>query len=228
MISAIALVAICALLVSFGTTNAQLEFSGDVTAVSTYTWRGVKQYSGPALQGTAGAGYGVLSFGLWYSSVSFGDDTEVETDPFIEVALPTGPLATSIGVTVYSYDFFETFNDDADFEYEVFARIGVGPLDLAAFYVPSQNSTENNPNDSDYWLEVSAGTAAIGADLGLTLGYGTYSSKWLATPKEDAVGHVVLSAGKSISEALATGWNYSIALDDDMDNAFFATLLVSF
>ena len=125
-ITPIALVTIGALLVSFGTTFAQLEFSGDVTLVSTYIWRGIKQYNGPALQGTAGAGCGSLSFGLWYSSVNFGDDTEVETDPFIEIALPTGSISTSIGATVYSYDFFETFNDKADYEYEVFGKIGFG------------------------------------------------------------------------------------------------------
>jgi uncharacterized protein (TIGR02001 family) len=227
-ITPIALVTISALLVSFGTTNAQLEFSGDVTAVSTYVWRGIKQYNGPALQGTAGAAYGALSFGLWYSSVNFGDDTEVETDPYIEVSLPTGSISTSIGATVYSYDFFESFNDDADIEYEVFGKIGVGPIGLAAYYVPGQSSTENNLNESDYWIEVSAGTVVAGADLGAAFCYGTYSSKWLATPKKDAVSHVVLSAGRSISEIFSAGWNYSIALDDDMDNLFVGSLSITF
>ena len=196
---------------------AQVEFSGDATMVSTYVWRGVKQYSGPAMQGTAGFDYGIVSFGLWLSSVEFGD-IEVETDPYIEIALPTGSISTSIGATIYSYDFFDTFNDDADYEYEVFGTAGYGPIGVAAYYVPSQSSTDNAPESSQYWVEVSGEASFMGADLSAVFGYGTYSSKWLATPKKDAVSTLALTAGKAVSEDIAVNWTYSLGLDDDMEN----------
>ena len=214
-------------LISINVIGSEVEFSGDVTGVSTYVWRGVKQYSGPAMQGTAGFSYGALSFGLWYSSVAFGD-IEIESDPYIEVSLPTGSVSTSIGATIYTYDLFESFNDDADYEYEVFAKAGVGPVGLAAFFVPSQSSTENNLNESDYWIEASGETSFKGADLSVTLGYGTYSSKWLAEPKKDAVSSLVLSAGKSISENASVSWNYSLGLDDDMENILWMGFMYGF
>jgi uncharacterized protein (TIGR02001 family) len=204
-------------------TVAQVQFSGDATMVTTYVWRGVKQYNGPALQGTAGFEAGLVSFGLWCSSVDFGGDTEVETDPYVELSFPTGSVSTSIGATMYSYDFFETFNADADYEFELFGTFGVGPVGLAAFYVPSQASTENNLNESDYWIEASLGANLRGADLGVLFGFGTYSSKWLAEPKEDAVSHVVLSAGKTVNENVAVNWSYSISMDSDMDDQFWMT-----
>ncbi|HPG41818.1 MAG TPA: hypothetical protein PLP19_21145 [bacterium] len=201
---------------------AKVSFAGDVTGVSTYVWRGVKQYSGPALQGTAAFNAGPVLFGLWTSSMSAGD-IEVETDPYLEVALPTGSVASSLGVTVYSYDLFEAFNADADYEYEIYGKAGYGPAGLAAFFVPGQSSTENTPNESDYWLELSGKTTLAGADLGLVFGYGTYSARYLATPKKDAVSILVLSAGKGLTENTSVKWNYSLALDDDMDNCFWMT-----
>jgi len=216
------------LLVSFiNNSTAKVSFAGDVTGVSTYMWRGVKQYSGPALQGTASFSAGPVLFGLWTSSMSAGD-IEVETDPYLEVALPTGSVTTALGVTVYSYDLFETFNADADYEYEVYGKVGYGPLCLAAFFVPGQSSTENTPNESDYWLELSGKTTIAGADLGLVFGYGTYTARYLATPKKDAVSTLVFSAGKGLTDNTSIKWNYSLALDDDMDNCFWLTASYGF
>ncbi len=205
------------LLMSASVVSAAVEFSGDATMVTTYVWRGVKQYSGPAMQGTAGFSAGAVSFGLWCSSVAFGD-IEVESDPYIEIALPTGSVSTSIGATIYTYDFFDTFNDDADMEYEIFGTVGYGAVGLSAYFVPSQGSTENNLNESDYWVEVSGETSLMGADLSAVFGYGTYSSKWLATPKEDAVSTLALTAGKAVSDDISVSWTYSLGLDDDMEN----------
>lgn len=205
----------------------ELAFSGDVTGVSTFVWRGIKQYSGPALQGTAAFEYKCLTAGIWISSVAFGD-IEVESDPFMEVALPTGSITSAIGLTLYSYDFLATFNDDADFEMEAYASVGFGPIGLGLYYVPSQKSTENSPNDSDYWIELSGKTTLCGADLGLVLSYGTYSSKFLAVPKEDAVTNIVLSIGKSLNEGLRFSHSYSLDLDDDMENIYFITITKEF
>ncbi len=206
----------------------EMSFSGDVTGVTTYVWRGVKQYNGPALQGTASFGLKSLSFGLWTSSVNFGDATEAETDPFVELSLPTGNVESSIGATIYSYDLFKSFNADADVEFEIFAKAGAGPLGLALYFIPSQASTKNNLNSSDYWLEASLGMKAVGAEWSVLFGYGTYSSKWLAPPKSDAVTNIVLGASKSLSESLNLNYNYSIGTDSQMENIFWMGLGYSF
>ncbi|NIA29564.1 MAG: hypothetical protein GWP06_06575 [Actinobacteria bacterium] len=205
-----------------------MSFSGDVTGVSTYVWRGVKQYNGAALQGTASFGFKSLSFGVWTSSINFGDDTEAETDPFVELSLPTGSIASSIGATIYTYDLFQTFNADADMEFELFARAGIGPLGLAFYFVPSQSSTTNNLNSSDYWIEASLGMEAAGAEWSAMFAYGTYSSRFLATPKSDAVTNIVLSVSKSLLENLNVSYNYSIGTDSQMENIFWMGLGYSF
>jgi len=206
----------------------EMSFSGDVTGVSTYVWRGVKQYNGPALQGTASCGYKSLSFGLWTSSVNFGDATEAETDPFVELSLPTGSIESSIGATIYSYDLFQSFNADADVEYEIFAKAGMGVLGLAFYFVPSQASTTNNLNSSDYWFEASLGMEAVGAEWSVLFSYGTYSSKWLATPKSEAVTNIVIGASRALTENLSVNYNYSIGTDSQMENIFWMGLGYSF
>ena len=211
-----------------GKANAQVEFSDDVTMVSTYVWRGVKQYNGPALQGTASFKLGAMSFGVWATSIDFGDDIEIESDPFVELTLPTGALESSIGATIYTYDFFETFNNDADFEYEVFAKIGVGPIGLAGYFVPSQASTKKNLNESDYWLEASTSCKLSSTELAMMFGYGTYSSKWLSEAKKNGVGNLVLTASRSLTEALTVSYNYSFGLDNQMENVLFLALGYSY
>jgi uncharacterized protein (TIGR02001 family) len=201
-----------------------IAFSGDVTGVSTYVWRGVKQNNGPALQSTADFAYGALSAGLWMSSVDFGD-TETETDPYVSLNLPTGAIETSVGVTIYSYDLFSSFNSDADAEYELFANVGTGALSVSGYFVPDQSSTKSNLNDSQYWLEISIDKTMAGADLNATLGYGTYSSKFLTEPNgtelKDPVTHLVLTAAKTVSESMSVNWNYSIGFDEAMENIFW-------
>lgn len=213
-------------LLSVSPLAAQVEFSGDATFVSTYVWRGVKQNNGPAMQGTAGFGYGAVSLGVWMSSIDFGTDNEVETDPFVEVSLPTGPLSSSIGATIYSYDALQYFNDQADYEYEIFGKVGYGPLGVAVFFVPSQSSTDSTLNDSDYWVEVSGETAFMGADLSATFGYGTYSSKFLGI--KDAVSCLALTAGKSVSDDVAVSWTYSIGFDDTMEDMIWMGISYGF
>ena len=130
---------------------AQVEFSGDISGVSTYVWRGVKINSGPAIQSTAEGSYGIVTFGFWGSSISVGDNTEVETDLYASVALPTGDLSTSLGAQVYMFDFRQ-FNSAADAELELFANLGYSVFGLNIYYVPEQNSTDIYLNKSNYWL----------------------------------------------------------------------------
>ena len=206
-----------------GSFSHPLDFSGDVTMVSGYIWRGIRQSDGAEFQGTVIGACKSLSFGIWYSGVG----PSLETDPYVELALPTGALATSIGAAVYSYDF-KTFNAGADYEYELYARLGFGAFGLAGFYIPSQGSTEKEPNDSPYWLEVSANKTFLDTEFGLTCGYGTYSSRWLSEPKKEAVGNLVLTTSRIIMENISVSYNYSIGLDSDMDDILFVTAGVSF
>lgn len=215
-------------MILFSSSFAEIGFSGDVTGVSSYVWRGVKQFNGVAMQGTVAGGNDLITVGVWYSSVDFGPETpEMEIDPFISVDFSFGDLAASVGATAYTYDL-ETFNDDADFEFELFGSLGLGMFGVSAFYVPNQSSLENDIVDSAYWVEASATTAVKSIDLGATFGYGTYSSRWLATPKSDAVSNLVLSAGKAFTESASISWNYSIGLDSDLDDLFWLTTSLSF
>ncbi len=212
--------------------TAQVSFSGDATGVSTYVWRGVKQNNGPAMQGTAAATIAELvSIGLWYSSVDFGGEDDVETDPFVEVALPFG---LTVGSTFYSYNMLKSFNSTADVEIEAYAKYSLSPVDLAVYFVPGQASMdawsemEGYSNESVYWVEVSAGFSKFELDWGLGLSYGTYSSRFTATPKDDAIGFATLTIGKSVSESVSAGWNYVLSLDEDADDSFYASLSLSF
>ncbi|MBN2201298.1 hypothetical protein JW777_05025 [bacterium] len=198
----------------------KVNFSGDMAAVSTYVFRGVKQNSGPALQTTARFGYKALTAGIWCSSVDFGGPVETETDPFIELALPTGRVPVTIGLTVYSYDMLDAFNDGADMEFEAYGKVGLGPIGLAGYFVPKQGSTENGLNESLYWGEVSGSKGLCGAVFSAVLGYGTYSSRFLAEPKKDAVGALAISASRTVRDGLTATYTYSLGLDDAVEDVF--------
>ena len=184
-----------------------IDFSGDVTGVSTYVWRGVKQYNGPAFQSTANFTTGLVTAGLWTSSMH--GPMEVETDPFVELGLPFGELSAAIGATLYSYDFFAKSEYNV---YELYGSAGYGPVNAALFFTPKQE----NMDDSVYWLEISAGHTFRGADLAATVSHGTYSS-----PIEDAVTSLLLSAAKPVTDSFTASWNYSIGLSGELENIFF-------
>ena len=116
---------------------AELGFSGDATLVSTYVWRGITQFNGAAMQGTAEFSYGALAVGYWISTMQGG--VAVETDPYVGVSLPTGPVETSIGATIYSYHFFARQEYTV---YEVFASAGYGPVRASFYYTPKQNEVD--------------------------------------------------------------------------------------
>jgi uncharacterized protein (TIGR02001 family) len=200
---------------------AEVGFSGDISAISTYVWRGVKINNGPALQSTVEGSYGIFTLGFWGSSISVGDNTEVETDLYASVALPTGDLSTSLGATVYMLDFRQ-FNSTADAELELFASAEYRAFGLNIYYIPGQNSIKDDLNSSLYWLELTGSTQLFGADLSAQLGYGTYSSRWMSNgPTKDAVALMVLSAGKSITDAISINWSYSFNIDGGFERIFY-------
>ena len=208
----LAAILIMILALTFATHAAELSFSGDATLVSTYVWRGITQFNGAAMQGTAEVGYGVLAVGYWISTMQ--NEFAVETDPYIGVSLPTGPVETSVGATLYSYDFFA--HPEAQV-YEIFASAGYGPVGVSFFYTPTQD--EPGIEDALYWIDISAGTSVLGADVSATLSLGNYS----AVSSEDSATNLLLSAGKSITDAVSVSWNWNIELSDGPNNAFFMT-----
>jgi uncharacterized protein (TIGR02001 family) len=226
--TSILILGISLIIILTGSLPAQVKFSGDISAVSTYVWRGIKANNGPALQGTASFTYSHLTVGLLCSSINYGDDKEVETDPYLEIALPNGNISTSIGATVYIFDF-RTFDDYADYEYELFFTAGYGPVGLSGFYVPKQKSTEFDTLRSNYWLELSGESTYLGADISAAIGYGTYSSRWMPKGRtKDAVSLLLLTAGKPITQNFSVTWNYSIDLGSDFENIFYLGAYFSF
>ena len=200
---------------------AEIGFSGDATLVSTYVWRGKTQFEGAAMQGTAEFSYGALAVGYWISTMQGG--VAVETDPYIGVSLPTGPIESAIGATIYSYDFFERQEYTV---YELFVSAGYGPVSASFYYTPKQNEVDGAyvVEDAVYWIEVGAGTTLLGADLAATLGLGSYS----APASDENVTNLLLTAGKSVSDAVSVSWNWNIAISETLDNMFFMTASYGF
>lgn len=202
--------------------KADVEFSGNLTGVSTYVWRGVKANNGPALQSDAAFTFGIVTLGFWGSSVNFGDDVEIETDPYGSIALMDGDFSSSLGFTIYMFDF-RSFNQFADAELELNALLGYDLFGLNIYYIPSQNSIKENPNNSLYWLELSGGGNWMGADISAKIAYGTYSSRWLPEdPTKDAVGLLLLTAGKALNDRFSVFWTYSLdAFGSGFENIFY-------
>ncbi len=199
---------------------AEIEFSGEASLVSTYVFRGLKQFEGAALQSTAEFAYGPLTVGLWMSSMN---ELTVENDPYASFALPTGPVESSIGVTLYSYDFFSRREYSV---YELSVTAAYGPAQAAFYYSPKQKFTKNGSEielipDPLYWFELSAATTFKGADLSAGIGYGTYSAFFTTGGNSEATSCLLLSAGKKITQSLSASWNWSIAMDEYTDNVFF-------
>lgn len=202
----------------------ELKISGDITGTSTYIWRGVKQYDGVAIQGAIGSEYKFMSFGIWYSTVNFGARTPYfETDSFFEFSLPTGLIKSRLGVTVYCYDF-TGYNDDANFEYELYGKLNYNIFNLAGYFVPNQQSMKNEANKYVYWIDAGAEVSLMKVTWGILFGYGSYSSRFIKSPKVEAVGHVVFSATKQTSDAISVSWNYSLTLDSGLANILWISI----
>ena len=197
--------------------SATVEFAGDATVVSTYVWRGVKQFDGAALQGNGEFTYGILAVGYWISSLNI-PDVPVETDPYIGITLPYKSVNASIGATLYSFDFFSQGSSTV---YEINTSLGIDFGSLSFHYTPEQD----NVDESLYWLELSGSTSVKGADLSAQLGYGTYSN--FVNEDDKAVTTAIVSAGKTISE-FCVSWNWVIGLSDGMSNTFFFSIGHSF
>ncbi|MDZ7371981.1 MAG: hypothetical protein ONB12_12515 [candidate division KSB1 bacterium] len=200
---------------------AEIGFSGDVSLVSTYVFRGLKQFEGAALQSTAEFSYGPITGGLWMSS--FNGPLVVENDPYVTLTLPTGDFETQLGVTLYSYDFFARREYTV---YELSAGFGYGPFSFGAYYLPAQSykkdlQTIDLVSDPLYWLEIGAETTFKGAELSAQLGAGTYSAYFTTGNNEKSTICLLLGIGKKLNEHIAVRWNWNLALDEYTENCFF-------
>ncbi len=198
----------------------EFSVSGDFTLVSTYFWRGVRQFEGTALQGTVSGNWKCLSLGVWYSSVSFGDETVMETDPFVNFTFNKGAFSGGIGMTCYSYDF-NTWNGYADYEIELAVHAGFSPFDIALYTVPKQASTKGDLERSNSWIELSSSVNLLELDWGVVFGYGTYSSRYLEIPKKEAIGNLTFSVDKAVNDQLTVGWHYEIPFNTDLENSLW-------
>ncbi len=205
----------------------EFSMSGDFSWISTYVWRGIRQFEGNALQGTVTGSWKCLSFGVWYSSVSFGDGTLMETDPFLNCSFGEGSLTGGFGMTYYSYDF-RKWNGYADQEIELTAHAGFSPLAIALYYVPKQASTEGELERSNFWIELSSTINALELKWGVVVGYGNYSSRYLDTPKKEAIGNITLSANKAVTDQLSVGWCYEIPFQTDLENSLWINCSLSY
>jgi uncharacterized protein (TIGR02001 family) len=90
----------------------ELEVSGNVAITSDYAFRGISQtLEKPAVQGgfDVGAPFG-LYFGMWGSSVNFGEDdlaiggrAQMELDVYAGIAPEIGGFALDLGMLYYAY-----------------------------------------------------------------------------------------------------------------------------
>ena len=207
----------------------QIKLSGDVTATTTYMWRGIKQFHGAALQGTTVLAGSFFASGMFYSSMNSAD-FDVETDLFLEFLWPGGAVS---GVTIYCYNF-KRFNSTAVVECEAYIKLTSDLVDLAFYYVPEQKSLDEYRTlpgyaiSSLYWAEGSCGFTAANLDWRAGLGYGTYSSRFAQIVKDDPVGIVQLSASKPLGENISITWDYSVSMDKDIEDGFWAVLSMVF
>jgi len=219
--------AVCLSTQTSGLFAGELSWSGDLTLVSTYVWRGVQQFEGTAVQGTISGRLGQVNAGIWYSNVCFGNGMVMETDPFVSISLPLGKFNTSLGLTAYTYDF-KNYNDTASVEFEVYATFATGPFGLALSYVPGQNSMDAYALNSTYWLQFSAAQSWKELNLSAQVEYGNYSSRFVDISRQTAVGDLVLSVTRAFSENLAVGWNVFIPFDPDMKTLYWIKLSYTF
>ncbi|MBN8481395.1 MAG: hypothetical protein J0L88_07400 [Xanthomonadales bacterium] len=172
--SSFALLAGALLLAPFANAAEEVEesttgFSGNVAATSEYIYRGISQSDDrPALQlnGQYTLRSGIY-FGLWGSTVDFGDSTDAEIDTFIGWA---GDIAEemNLDVQLVRYNYLDE-PAGTDYAYnEVVGILSAG--DIWSFTAGYTNDYLNTGTDSIY---AAVGSEwAIGDDYMLNLGVG--------------------------------------------------------
>lgn len=217
-------------LMGFGSTPAlyaeeSVSVAGNASLLSNYIWRGVPQngrntsYSG-GLDLTFASMPG-LTIGNW-NAVASGAH---ETDYYVIYEMDMG---LSFGLTMYSYDWksFTTDSEGANVatQNEFFVGYGAGDLSGTLYVIPAGTSTEVGENGDAVmlnWIELGYGTSAVGYDIGLTYGTGTYNHQWLggAGLAPETTGIVTLSMSKAITEQIGASFNKTQVVQQSDKNA---------
>lgn len=127
-------------------TNASAALSGSVGMFSEYMWRGLPQTDGAAVQGSINfAAESGLYAGTWISNLGYGGagwangvPAGTEQDLYAGYAGGMGAVKYDVGL-VYEWvpEDGEANQDWSTFE--VYGKLGMGPVLLSYFYSPEQN-----------------------------------------------------------------------------------------
>ena len=171
-----------------------LTANADLT--SNYVFRGIAQAANrPAVQG--GLDYAVpdtgIAVGTWVSSIDFGDHTPIEWDIYANYNFTLGPVAASVGVIGYVYEWYGNFGPYTWVEPNIGIShdFGVFAWNAKAFWAPSVPAgyltirNQYNP-DSSYYLQtgISIPVAPWLAASG-NVGYQGYNGGPTGHPNDD-------------------------------------------
>lgn len=160
------------------------EVSGNVTATSTYVWRGAAQGErGAAIQG--GLNYADptgLHFGAWTSTVEPGS----ELDLMVGYGLKSGGLDLGFGLIAYTYSDGPS---DADFQ-ELYANISQGQF----------SAQLSHSNDAGTYFEVAGAFPVKSWEMTAHLGHYSYKSNYKYKFQGDDYTDYSVNFSKSLPE----------------------------
>lgn len=225
---------------AFSSVQAQEEgwitpiIEADVAFNSKYIWRGQNLGDDFVVQPSVTLGgdmgdKGALSLNIWGNYDTDSEDI-TEVDYTVDYTLPVGEYF-SVSVGYILFQFPQSSGDD-EFSHEVYGALGLEiPItdDIALSTALSVNHDFEDGDGAYYNLGVSTGIPIkefATVDLGASVGYN--DGQWGYDP---SFADCLLSAGLSIPigdhVTLAPGVNYSVALDDQYDDEFFAGVSLS-
>ncbi len=173
--------------------------SGNITAASTYVWRGLPQTVDAALQG--GLDYSTsqgLHAGVWTSNVVGGSELDIT----LGFAGATKGISYDVGLIVYTFPQYEAAagpGEDFNFN-EIYASISKDILNVRL----------SASDEAGTYIEVNANFEEIAAGLDLGLHFGSYDvdTNFTGLPGEDYNDYNV-SLSTSVS-----GYGVSFTLSD--------------
>ena len=189
--------------------------SGNITATSTYLWRGVPQTLDAALQG--GIDYSLpvgFHVGAWTSNVSAPNQSGSELDVTVGFGGDVKGLSYDAGLIVYMYPQYEASAPPGkDYNFNEFYA-GITKDMLTARFFTSI--------DAGNYIEVNANFEELVASWNLGLHFGSYDvdKDYYGPSSEDYVDYSV-SLGKKIN-----GLDVSFTLSDtNLDDDAFRTII---
>lgn len=197
---------------AFAAENAGSAISGNVSAVSTYVWRGLPQTVDAALQGgidlTTAEG---IHGGVWTSNVAGGS----ELDLTVGYAGQTKGISYDVGIMVYTFpQYEEAFTGDYNFN-ELYFSISKDFL----------NARLSTSADAGNYIEINANFDKVVSNWDLGLHFGSYDVdqdfEGLAYTGGEDYNDYSVSLGTKVD-----GLNLSFTLSDtNIDNDTYRTII---